>query len=281
MQQSHTAALALAELELESIAEPPSPALAYVGGWSINTADMDTAIGAIINRARAKEAFTLFTLNLDHLVKLRSDERFRRAYRKADIVTADGAPVAWLARLQDRNVFRATGSDMLLPLLDAAANADLPVFLLGSTEDVLAKAAREIGNHTNGLLKLAGTLSPSRAFDPEGPEADRAIETIRKSGARVCIVALGAPKQEIFAERARAKGLACGMVCAGASLDFLAGTQVRAPELFRRLGFEWIWRLATNPRRFARRYAECAIVLVGLVIAESARRYLPQTRSRA
>ncbi|SFV38710.1 WecB/TagA/CpsF family glycosyltransferase [Hyphomicrobium facile] len=272
MQQKNTAARALADLQSESIAKPPSAPLAHVGGWPINTPDMDTAIASVINRAGAREAFTVFTLNLDHLVKLRSDERFRLAYREADIVTADGAPVAWLARLQDRSIVRATGSDMLLPLLDAAADARLPVFLFGSTEDVLAKAAHEIADHTDGLLKIAGMLSPSRAFDPEGAEADRAIETIRRSGARICIVALGAPKQEIFAERARAKGLACGMVCAGASLDFVARAQVRAPKLFRKLGFEWMWRLATNPRRLAKRYVQCAIVLGHLVIAEFAER---------
>jgi exopolysaccharide biosynthesis WecB/TagA/CpsF family protein len=281
VQQNSTAARALADPQLEILAEPVSPPLAYVGGWPINTPDMHTAIVAVIKRAKAREAFSVFTLNLDHLVKLRSDERFRLAYREADIVTADGAPVAWLARLQDRSIVRATGSDMLLPLLDAAADAHLPVFLFGSAEDVLAKAADEIGNHTDGLLKIAGMLSPSRTFDPESAEADRAIETIRRSGARICIVALGAPKQEVFAQRARAKGLACGMVCAGASLDFLAGAQMRAPKLFRKLGFEWMWRLATNPSRLARRYFECAIVLVGLVIAELAGRRLPQPRSRA
>lgn len=280
MQQKNTAARALVDLQSESIAEQPSPPLAHVGGWPINTPDMDTAIAAVIKRARARDAFTVFTLNLDHLVKLRSDERFRLAYREADIVTADGAPVAWLARMQDRSIVRATGSDMLLPLLDAAADAHLPVFLFGSTEDVLAKAAHEIADHTDGLLKIAGMLSPSRAFDPEGAEADRAIETIRRSGARICIVALGAPKQEIFSARARAKGLACGMVCAGASLDFVAGAQVRAPKLFRKLGFEWMWRLATNPRRLAKRYVECAILLGGLVVAGLAQRRLPQPRSR-
>ncbi|MBS0267643.1 MAG: WecB/TagA/CpsF family glycosyltransferase, partial [Proteobacteria bacterium] len=176
-------------------------------------------------------------------------------------------------------IARATGSDMLLPLLDAATAAGLPVFLFGSTEAVLTKAANEITSATDGLLKIAGMLSPSRAFDPEGDEADRAIETIKKSGARICIVALGAPKQEIFAEHARAQGLACGMICSGASLDFLAGAQIRAPGLFRKLGLEWMWRLATNPRRLAKRYAECAIVLADLLFAETVRRYLPRPRS--
>ncbi|MGO4683731.1 WecB/TagA/CpsF family glycosyltransferase [Hyphomicrobium sp. 2TAF46] len=281
MQQTNAAALALADLELPGTAKEQTPTLAYVDGWAINTPDMETAISRTIGRAKARDAFTVFTLNLDHIVKLRCDERFRRAYRNADIVTADGAPVAWLARLQEPSVVRATGSDMLLPLLDAAAVAGLPVFLFGSTEAVLTKAAHEIGNATDGLLKIAGMLSPSRTFDPEGAEADRAIETIKRSSAGICIVALGAPKQEIFAEHARARGLTCGMICSGASLDFLAGAQIRAPGLFRKLGLEWMWRLATNPRRLAKRYAECAIVLTELLIAELARRHLPRPRSQA
>ena len=281
MPQTNDATLAFSDLELPDAAKEPTTTLAYVDGWAINTPDMETAISRIVSRAKARNAFTVFTLNLDHLVKLRSDEPFRHAYLNADIVTADGAPVAWLARLQEPSVVRTTGADMLLPLLDAAAVACLPVFLFGSREAVLAKAAHEITSATDGLLKIAGMLSPSRTFDPEGAEADRAIETIKRSGARICIVALGAPKQEIFSARARAQGLACGMICSGASLDFLAGAQIRAPGLFRKLGLEWMWRLATNPRRLAKRYAECAIVLADLLFGKSARRHVPQPRSGA
>jgi len=278
VQQMTTAALDLAHPGLGDANEEPARALAYVDGWSINTPNMETAISRILNRAKAGVPCTVFTLNLDHLVKLRSDERFRHAYRQASIVTADGAPIAWLARTQSPDIVRATGSDMLLPLIDAAAHARLPVFLFGSTEVVLAKAAHEIANVTDGLSNIAGMLSPSHTFDPEGPEADRAIDTIKRSGARICIVALGAPKQEIFAERARARGLGCAMICSGASLDFIAGAQIRAPGLFRTLGMEWLWRLATNPRRLAKRYAECAVLLAGILVALPVRRYVAQPR---
>ncbi len=266
----------MSELELQSMAESSGPALAYLDGWGINMPNMDAAIATIIERAKRAAAFTVFTLNLDHLAKLRSDENFRRAYRNADIVTADGAPVAWLARWQNKIITRATGADMLVPLLEAAAEADLPVFLFGSSDDVLAKAARELNDRTEGFLDIVGTLSPSSTFDPEGPEADAAIESIVRSRSRICIVALGAPKQEIFSERARAKGVACGMICAGASLDFIAGTQIRAPRILRTLGLEWTWRLATNPRRLAKRYAECAMVLADLAVLKPARRYFFQ-----
>lgn len=237
-----------------------------VDGQTINCPDMDSALRAIIHRAKSGDGFTVFTLNLDHLVKLRRSADFREAYANAGVVTADGAPVAWLARLQNPSIHRTTGADLLVPLAEAAAEARLPVFLFGTSSDVMARAGRELAGRTEDLLDIAGTLAPSAAFDPKGPEADQAIARIKASGAKLVFVALGAPKQEIFAERARAAGLKCGFICIGAALDFLAGTQIRAPEAMRNSGFEWLWRLSTNPKRFIRRYAECAGLMVDLLV---------------
>ena len=240
--------------------------LARVDGWSITTPDLPSAIHDILATAKKAVPFTVFTLNLDHLVKLRRNSAFRNAYAHASIVTADGAPVAWLARSQHENIERTTGADLMVPLAEAAAEARLPVFLFGSSAAVMARAGRDLGERTDGLIDIAGTLAPSETFDPEGPEADDAIEAISRSGAKICFIALGAPKQEIFAERARSKGVNCGFVCIGASLDFLAGAQVRAPEFMRQNGLEWVWRLSTNPRRLARRYAECALLFFDLIV---------------
>lgn len=249
-------------------------ALAHVDRWPINTPNLDAALQSSIAAAKAGEPFTVFTMNLDHLVKLRGNEKFRQAYRNADIITADGAPVAWLARYQNATIDRATGADLLVPLAQAAADAGLPVFLFGSSAEVLTEAVRELGDITDGVLDIVGTQAPSRDFDPEGPEAALAIADIARSGAKLCFVALGAPKQEIFAEHARKSGLTCGMICIGAAIDFLVGTQARAPKAIRNNGLEWAWRLMTNPRRLARRYAECAVVFADVVLLAPLRHLL-------
>ncbi|MCU0730328.1 MAG: WecB/TagA/CpsF family glycosyltransferase [Hyphomonas sp.] len=244
----------------------PRPHIASVDGWAINIADQKTAIDAIVTAAKAGGSFTVFTLNLDHLVKLRSSDAFQRAYRAATFVTADGEPVARLARRNDPAIVRTTGADLMLPLADACAEAGLPVFLFGTSPGVLAKAGARLVQNTGGRIEIAGTLAPPAAFDPEGPEADAAIARIAASGARICFVALGAPKQEIFAARAQAQGVRAGFVCIGASLDFLAGEQIRAPRAFQRAGLEWLWRLGSNPRRLAARYAQCALLLAELTL---------------
>lgn len=255
------------------------PALARIDGWNITSADLSSALQDILAAIKSGGPFTVFTMNLDHLVKLRRSAKFRNAYERASIVTADGAPVAWLARWQNSAIKRATGADLLIPLIQAAAEARVAVYLFGTSADVMARAGREFGEQTDGLLDIAGTRAPSAEFDPEGEEADAAIDAIRQSGAKLCFVALGAPKQEIFAERAREKGLDCGLVCIGAAIDFIAGEQVRAPETLRNNGLEWVWRLATNPRRLAKRYAECAIVLADLAVVSPLRRRFADSHS--
>ena len=255
------------------------PSLAKIDGCGINTADLESAIRTIIARAKSGEPFTVFTLNLDHVVKLRRNAAFRNAYANAGVVTADGAPVAWLARFQNAKIQRATGADLLMPLAEAAAEARLPVFLFGSSADVMARAGRDLGERTEGLIDIVGTMAPSDSFDPNGSEADAALLRIQESGAKLVFVALGAPKQELFAERARSLGINCGFICIGAALDFIAGAQVRAPETMRNNGLEWLWRLATNPRRLARRYAECAGVLFDLVIVAPLRQRAMKLRA--
>jgi exopolysaccharide biosynthesis WecB/TagA/CpsF family protein len=248
-----------------------SAPLAIIDGWAVTAASPDETIRTIIARARNAESFTVNTLNLDHLVKLRRDADFRAAYSSATIVTADGAPIVWLARRQGAIIERTTGADLVVPLLQEAARHHLPVYLFGTSDEVLSKCTATLRNLTGGTLNICGASAPPQGFDCAGPAADAAITAIRASGARLVLVALGAPKQEIFAARAQAAELGAGLICIGAALDFIVGAQTRAPRMLRTLGLEWAWRLATNPRRLAVRYAQCAFLMADLVIVRPLR----------
>lgn len=206
------------------------------------------------------EGYAVATLNLDHLVKLDRDPAFRAAYLAHTHVTADGNPILWLSRLAGRPINLVTGSDLVLPVARLAAERDVPVVLFGATEPVLAAAGEALTKAVPGL-RIAARIAPPMGFDPAGPAADAAIAELGASGAGLCLLALGAPKQEIFAARAAEALPAMGFLSIGAGLDFLAGTQTRAPVWVRRIAAEWLWRLAGNPRRLARRYADCFAVL--------------------
>lgn len=241
---------------------------------ALTAADTTAALAMAEARLRDSRGFTLTTLNLDHLVKLRRSETFRRAYLAADIVVADGNPIVWLSRLSGRPVSLAPGSELVAPLAALAARLDAPVALYGATAPALkAAAARLCADHPG--LRIVLTLAPPFSFDPEGPQAEEDARAIAASGAQLCFVALGAPKQEIFAARAVTFAPACGFVAIGAGLDFIAGTQQRAPVWVRRLALEWLWRLLSAPRRLARRYLDCVLLLPGLTIDALRRRSAP------
>ncbi len=217
-------------------------------------------------RMRAQRGFTIATLNLDHAVKLRTDPAFRAAYAAHSHVTADGHPVVWLERLAGRRAELVTGADLVVPLARLAAQERCPIALVGTTPDSLAAAARTLIDRAPGV-SIALQVSPPLGFDPMSEEAGRIIDRLERSGAGLCLLALGAPRQEIFAARAAARLPGCGFASIGAGLDYLSGHQRRAPRLLRAAALEWAWRLSLEPRRLGRRYALCAMAMPSLAMA--------------
>lgn len=239
-----------------------------IGGASpieVNVPDKTALMDQVGSRIRNRNGFALATINLDHLVKLRTSDRFRQAYGAQDMVVADGNPIVWLSRMARRPVELAPGSDLVIPLARLAAEHEVPIALLGATAPVLEAAANRLRQEAPGL-QITACLAPSQNFDPDGAEADALLAELGRSGAGLTLLALGAPRQETFAARGRAALPGMGFASIGASLDFLAGTQTRAPRLVRRFALEWLWRMLSNPTRLAGRYARCALLLPRLAV---------------
>jgi exopolysaccharide biosynthesis WecB/TagA/CpsF family protein len=231
---------------------------------TVNITSMAEAVNEIIAAVRQRDTFCVHTLNLDHFVKLHSAPDFHDAYRRARFVTADGFPIVLMGRLAGVPVARTTGADLVKPLCREAARHQLPVFLFGSTRLALAASVRRLSRRYREL-EFAGCLAPGLDFDPNSAYADFAIARIRRSGARICFLALGAPKQEMFAARCLDELRGTALVCIGAALDFIGGTQTRAPDFAQRMGLEWLWRMLNDPWRLAPRYARCAAAVPRLV----------------
>lgn len=228
----------------------------------VNVSDASALMAQVAARWAAGQGFALATINLDHLVKLRGSAAFRTAYAAQDLVVADGNPIVWLSRLAGRPVALVPGSELVVPLARLAQAQGVAVALIGSTEAALDAAATRLRAEVPGLT-VALRLAPPMGFDPAGPQAAQLLADVAQSGARLCFLALGAPKQEQLAARGRVLAPGVGFVSVGAGLDFLAGTQARAPVWVRRIAMEWLWRMLSNPRRLAGRYAACAAILPG------------------
>jgi N-acetylglucosaminyldiphosphoundecaprenol N-acetyl-beta-D-mannosaminyltransferase len=146
---------------------------------------------------------------------------------------------------------RINGPDLMERYCALVAGTGTPIFLLGSTEDTLARLRSRLPQRFSGL-KIAGTESPP--FRPLTAEEDQQlVNRVNASGARVVFVSLGCPKQEKWMadHRGRVNAVMIGL---GAAFDFHAGTVTRAPTWMRSAGLEWLHRLASEPGRLWRRY---------------------------
>ncbi|MGR3501875.1 WecB/TagA/CpsF family glycosyltransferase [Pseudaestuariivita sp.] len=235
------------------------------GSVTINMPTRAALLEAVRARMAAREGFALATLNLDHLVKLNHDPAFQTAYAAQDFVVADGNPIVWLSRLARRPVELVPGADLVLPLARLAAETGTPVALLGTTEAALEAAGEGLMAHAPGLAVVA-KIAPPMGFDPSSEGAVAVFDALAQSGAGLCFLALGAPKQEVLAARGRSLCPGVGFVSIGAGLDFIAGSQTRAPAWVRRLALEWVWRMVLAPGRLVPRYAKCIAILPGHVL---------------
>ena len=233
---------------------------AVVEGLKISALPLAETAAFICRNAGSAAAQNVFTLNLDHVVKMRKDAMFRQAYRRAGLITADGFPIVLACSLQGKRVSRVAGSDLIAPISAEATRSGKSIYLFGSSLEVLVKASRLLHERNAGLT-IAGVFAPPQGFNPTSADARGCIETIGNSGADLCFVALGAPKQELFADFGKSLMPHISFVCIGAGLDFIAGAQVRAPHWMRRWGLEWLWRAASDPQRLLYRYLLCMVAL--------------------
>ncbi|WP_229881994.1 WecB/TagA/CpsF family glycosyltransferase [Streptomyces alanosinicus] len=170
-----------------------------------------------------------------------------------DLVTPDGQPVRWALNLLHGAALTepVCVPDLTLHVLQAAVGEGMPVYLYGSTQRTLDLLMLNLRNRLPAL-KIAGhEPSKFRAVRPgEGVEI---AARITESGARMVLVGLGCPRQELFVHAMRPLS-PMPLLAVGAAFDFHAGILRRPPVWMRRAGLEWLWRLGSEPRRLWRRY---------------------------
>jgi len=191
--------------------------------------------------------------NLDHLHHFGRGRPGAGTIRSGDVewlMLLDGSPLVRRAERLTGRVWPAlAGSDLLPPLLSVAEEARTPVGFLGGTP-ALHERLEPVLQELFPRLAVAGGWAPDRA-DLDSPDLAGAV---REAGPALLVVGLGKPRQESWIERYAAASGARVLLGFGAAADFLAGTARRAPAWARQHRLEWLYRLAREPRRLARRY---------------------------
>jgi N-acetylglucosaminyldiphosphoundecaprenol N-acetyl-beta-D-mannosaminyltransferase len=180
------------------------------------------------------------------------DTSFMQVMNQADLVTPDGMPLVWGLRwLGVEGATRVYGPDLTPSILEAAERKGLAVGFYGGSPNALEALVAEAGRRWPDL-KIAYAYSPPYR-DLTAEEDGQIVEAIDGSGVKILFVGLGCPRQETWMASHRGR-VGAVMVGVGAAFDFLAGTKKQAPRSLQKAGLEWLYRLATEPKRLSRRY---------------------------
>ncbi len=200
-------------------------------------------------------------INVAKLVNMAKNAELREDVGTADVINVDGVGVLWGAHLLGVAIGdRVAGIDVMNEMFALCASKGYRPFLLGAEQHVLEAMASELARQYPSLV-IAGMQNGYFTADQEAG----VIAGINASGADCLFVALPTPRKERFLKRYRNELLPSFVMGVGGSFDVYAGKVARAPVLVQRLGLEWLFRVAQEPRRLWRRYYETNTAYVGLL----------------
>jgi len=246
---------------------PPEVDTVWIWGLPLARLTFDRTLDLVDRLIDRRRPGFFITANLHYAMLTDRDPRLPAVNQRASFIVADGMPMVWYSRLTGRPLpERVAGSDLVHGLCRRAAKRGHRLFLLGGQPGV-AREAAAVFTRRYPALRIVDAEAPMLAeMTPQ--EHAGLVARIRQARPDILLVAFGQPKGELWlAEH-------CGQlevpVCAqvGASFDFVSGRVRRAPPWIQRIGMEWMYRLAQEPKRMGPRYLRDAMFLGKAVFSD-------------
>lgn len=241
----------------------------------INNLSEHELLTAARERIEAKQKSMIAFANVDVIIRAEKDAHLREILNKADYTLADGMPLLWISKLYRQPIHKKiSGADFVPVLCEMAEQEGFSIYLLGGASGITERAAVNL-QQKHPALKIAGLCSPEYGFEKDEIQLKMIRDQISGAAPDILIVCLGCPKQEKFIYENMGKYKAVLSVCAGATVDFLAGSVKRCPKWMSNVGLEWFYRVLMEPRRLFKRYFIDDAAIIRLVF-----KYRPRERTR-
>lgn len=220
----------------------------------VSNITMTEALDNIEKMINLKKKSYIVAVNVDVIMKIEQDEELKKITDEADMVLIDGKPLIWISKLKKAPIKeKISGSDLVPKLCELSDKKGYTIFILGG-KDGIAKQAKEKLESQYKNIKIVGVYSPKFGFENDKKELTKINSMINKKKPDLLFVCLGCPKQEKWIYNHINEYYAKVSVCAGATVDFLAGNMKRAPKWMSNCGLEWFYRFLQEPKRLFKRY---------------------------
>lgn len=222
-------------------------------GLRLDAVSFKEAVDLLCEQVSHRPAKVVVTPNVDHLISLADAPDLQDIYTTADYKFADGMPVVWASRLVGAALpERVTGADLFVALCQEAMVRQWRVSILGGLPGQEAILAQRFEKVFPGLQ--VAIRCPAMGFDYRSSEASDAVNWVNATAPDLVFVCLGFPRQDLWSITHRDRLDAGLVLCVGAAMEFALGFKARAPKWMQVSGLEWLWRLASEPRKLWRRY---------------------------
>lgn len=206
----------------------------------------------LLNQISQKKSLVILPASLNDLAVTDADQNLKNIYKKVNFCVTDGMPLVWFFFWKNLlKVERVYGPTLMTDILKLGTK-DLKHFFYGSSEKTIKNLKKELKNK-HATLQIVGMISPPFRELSSYEEAHY-LSDIRREKADVLWLGISSPKQVQLAVRWKKFLPNTVIFCVGAAFDYVAGTTMKPPVWMQKIGLEWFFRLATNPRRLAKRY---------------------------
>jgi N-acetylglucosaminyldiphosphoundecaprenol N-acetyl-beta-D-mannosaminyltransferase len=249
----------------------------FILGCPIDNISLSEFIDIIEDLIKSKSISKCVAINADKIVKIKKDPFLRRFIFSSYLNIIDGQSLVWVGRLFGHKIKeRFGGIDIINALMSVAYDKGYKVYFLGANENVVSDLVKIFKNIYKNL-KIAGWRNGYWAQDEE----KKVVENIKKASPDILFIAISSPKREIFMDKYLKEMGVPFVMGVGGAFDVLVGKTKRAPKWIQRIGFEWFFRFAQEPRRLWKRYLIGNFNFVWLVTLEFIRLLFKKIKAKS
>ena len=232
----------------------------------VNNLSMAETLREICHLIEKKQKSYVVAINVDVVMKMEKDKYLKKITDEANLTLVDGKPLVWISKWHKRPVkAKISGSDLVPELCKVAAKRGYSIFIICGKEGIADKAKENLERKLKDI-KIVGTYAPPLGFEKDEDELRKINTMISAVHPDILVACFGCPKQEKWIYENYQKYDATVSICAGATVDFLAGNVSRAPRWMCEHGLEWAYRFIQEPRRLFKRYFIDDLKILELII---------------
>lgn len=223
-------------------------------GYNIDSFNLNEALEYITEKRG-----TIVTINPEMISYGKKNSEFAAFVNNADLVIPDGIGVEIGLKILGHSIRRIAGIEFAKELVKKFSETSRPIAFIGAKPQIAEMAA-------DNLRKEYNTLNACYIQNGYFKDDERVLEELKLSGAELVLIALGSPKQEFFIQRAKEMLPKSIFIGIGGSFDVWSGTVKRAPEIYQKLGLEWLYRTVKEPKRFKRIFPTLPLFVINVII---------------